>query len=267
MDQTIMHLIGNAVAMVRGDDTKPDHTGNHNMATSDHLIFLVDVDNTLLDNDRYADDLTAQLDHAFGAEERERYWSIYKHRFEVHGYADYLGALQTFREACEKEQALLKMSAFLLEYPFTKRIYPGALKALEHLRTIGRTALLSDGDIVFQPRKIQRSGLWDAVAGEVMICVHKERELEAIQRRFPAAHYVMIDDKPRLLSASKRVLGQHLTTVFIRQGHYANAYERTTDEPAPDLCIEHIADLCDFTEEDFRDAASHAASAGHDRTA
>lgn len=231
------------------------------MPTPVDVQFLVDVDNTLLDNDRFAADLTARLDQSFGNEECERYWSIYKNLYDAQGYADYLGALQVFRQACTRENALLQMSAFVLEYPFAARVYPGALRALQHLRAIGETALLSDGDIVFQPRKIQRSGLWSTVDGQVMICVHKQHALAAVQQRFPAAHYVMVDDKPQLLSAAKKVLGERLTTIFVRQGHYATGYDRRTIERAPDLCIESIADLCDVTLAHARAAGAASADA------
>jgi len=149
------------------------------------VVFLLDVDNTLLDNDRFAADLTARLDDDFGKPECERYWSIYAALRDRVGFADYLGALQAFRAGANDDPALLQMSAFLLDYPFGERVYPGALAALEHLRTIGATAILSDGDIVFQPRKIQRSGLWDAVDGRVLVTLHKERRLDLVQSRAP----------------------------------------------------------------------------------
>ena len=231
------------------------------------VVFLLDVDNTLLDNDRFATDLTARLEHDFGKAERERYWSIYAGLRDQHGYADYLGALQDFRASCDDEPALLQMSAFLLDYPFHERLYPRALDAIRHLGTMGAAAILSDGDIVFQPRKIQRSGLWDAVAGQVLVYLHKERMLDAIRQRFPAAHYVMIDDKPQLLAAAKRVLGDRLTTVFVRQGHYAAASARIAIDPAPDVIVKHIGDLCDLALRDLHGVtASRAAGAAHERT-
>lgn len=208
------------------------------------LVFLFDVDNTLLDNDRFAEDLRGHLTETFGAVECERYWSIYARIREDLGYADYLAALQEFRVGLDADPDLLGMSAFLLEYPFAERFYPGALDAIAHLRTLGLVAILSDGDIVFQPRKIQRSGLWDAVDGHVLIYLHKERMLDAMQRRFPAAHYVMIDDKPNILAAMKRAMGERLTTVFVRQGHYAIESVGETIEPAPDVVIERIGDVC-----------------------
>ncbi len=213
------------------------------------VVFLLDVDNTLLDNDRFAAELSARLDHDFGKPECNRYWTIYASLRERFGYADYLGALQAFRVGGNDEPALLGMSAFLLDYPFAERVYPQALVALAHLDTLGTTAIVSDGDIVFQPRKVQRSGIWAAVAGRVLITLHKERRLDLIQRRFPARHYVMIDDKPPLLAAMKRVLGDRLRTVLVRQGHYASVSLAT--DPAPDLTIEHIGDLCAFELADF----------------
>ena len=215
------------------------------MLTSRPIVFLIDVDNTLLDNDRFAADLTARLDHDFGKAERERYWSIYRQQRDKVSYADYLGTLQKFRVGSDNEPALLQMSAYLLDYPFGERLYPRARDAIQHLNAIGTTVILSDGDIVFQPRKIQRSGLWDAVDGRVLVYLHKERMLDVMQGDFPAKHYVMIDDKPQLLAAMKRVLADRMTTVFVRQGHYATESESVEIDPAPDLVVEHIGDLCD----------------------
>lgn len=206
------------------------------------IVFLVDVDNTLLDNDRFADDLGAHLAATFGSGERARYWAIYAELRDALGYADYLGALQRFRDGLENDPALLQMSSWLLDYPFADRLYPHALETLAHLRTLGRTAILSDGDMVFQPRKIQRAGVWAAVDGEVLIYLHKQQRLAAMQQRYPAAHYVMIDDKPQILAQMKQQLGERLTTVFVRQGHYADAAPAGLD-PAPDLAIACIADL------------------------
>lgn len=215
------------------------------MLTSSPIVFLIDVDNTLLDNDRFAADLTARLDQDFGKAERERYWSIYRERRDKVSYADYLGTLQQFRVGSDNETALLQMSAFLLDYPFNERLYPRARDAIQHLNDMGTTVILSDGDIVFQPRKIQRSGLWDAVEGRVLIYLHKERMLDVVLRDFPANHYVMIDDKPQLLSAMKLAMAGRLTTVFVRQGHYATESESVAIDPAPDVVVEQIGDLCD----------------------
>jgi len=212
----------------------------------DELVFLLDVDNTLLDNDRFAADLSARLEQGFGASGRERYWDLFEALRDDLGYADYLGALQAFRAGREDDRELLQMSAFLLEYPFAHRLYPRALEVIAHLGTLGVTVVLSDGDVVFQPRKVQRSGIWDAVAGRVLICVHKQHSLTAMQRRYPAAHYVMIDDKPQLLAAMKPVLGTRLTTVFVRQGHYAVESASMVIDPAPDMDIGCLGEMVDF---------------------
>ena len=185
------------------------------------VVFLLDVDNTLLDNDRFAADLGDTLTQAFGVIERDRYWAIYAQLRDELGYADYLGALQRFRTGLDNDPSLLQMSKYLLDYPFADRLYPHALETLAHLRTLGPTVILSDGDVVFQPRKIQRAGLWDALRGEVLIYVHKQQMLVAMQQRYPAAHYVMVDDKPQILAEMKQRLGHRLTTVFVEQGHYA----------------------------------------------
>ena len=222
------------------------------MAASGEIVFLLDVDNTLLDNDRFAADLGARLELEFGAAERERYWNIFAELRERVGVADYLASLQAFRTGMDDDPALLQMSNFLLEYPFAQLVYPQAAAAIEHLRSMGLPVVLSDGDVVFQPRKIQHSGIWDAVAGRVLIYLHKERVLDHVQRRYPAAHYVMVDDKPNLLAAMKSVLGAKLTTVFVRQGHYALAAESNSVVPGPDLVIERIGDLLNHNLTDFK---------------
>ena len=222
------------------------------MLTGDEVIFLLDVDNTLLDNDRFAADLGDRLEQAFGPSERERYWSLFAQLREQQGLADYLGSLQAFRAGLDDDPEMLDMSAFLLEYPFAARLFPRALEAVAHLSTLGRPVILSDGDIVFQPRKIHRSGIWGAVGGRVMIYLHKERVLDHVQRRYPAKHYVMVDDKPNLLAAMKSTMKNRLTTVFVRQGHYALAPESKSVEPAPDMMIERIEDLIRCQLSDFK---------------
>jgi FMN phosphatase YigB (HAD superfamily) len=212
------------------------------LARNDTVI-LLDVDNTLLDNDRFAADLGDRLTQLFGATERERYWAIFAALRTELGYADYLTALQKFRIGIANDPQLLLMSGFLLEYPFAERLYPRAMETVAHLSTLGQTVILSDGDIVFQPRKIQRSGLWRAVDGRVIVGLHKERSLDDMRQRYPASHYVMVDDKPQLLVAMKRLLGAELTTVFVRQGHYAAESRNAVFDPAPNVCIDHIAEL------------------------
>ncbi|MHB1058604.1 MAG: HAD family hydrolase [Rhodanobacter sp.] len=222
-----------------------------NTSGAARVMFLLDVDNTLLDNDRFGADLGATLEAAFGADGRTRYWNIYEELREQCGFADYLGALQRFRSGLDNDPSLLQMSAYLLDYPFADRLYPHALDTVAHLRTLGPTAILSDGDLVFQPRKIQRAGLWSALRGEVLVYIHKQQMLVAMQQRYPAAHYVMVDDKPHILAEMKQRLGHRLTTVFVRQGHYAAAAANEPIEPAPDLAIACIGDLRGRKLEDF----------------
>jgi FMN phosphatase YigB (HAD superfamily) len=219
------------------------------------VVFLLDVDNTLLDNDRFGADLGDTLEAAFGAAGRERYWAIYEELRQQSGFADYLGALQRFRAGLDNDPSLLQMSNYLLDYPFADRLYPHALETVAHLRTLGPTAILSDGDVVFQPRKIQRAGLWAALRGEVLIYVHKQQMLVAMQQRYPAAHYVMVDDKPHVLAAMKQRLGHKLTTVFVRQGHYAADSAGETIDPAADLTIACIGDLRERKLGDFLPSA------------
>ena len=215
---------------------------SNDVSATASVVFLLDVDNTLLDNDRFGADLGDTLEQAFGATQRERYWAIYGKLRDELGYADYLGALQRFRVGLDNEPPLLQMSKYLLEYPFPARLYPHALDTVAHLRTLGPTVILSDGDMVFQPRKIQHAGLWDALNGEVLIYVHKQQMLVAMQQRYPAAHYVMIDDKPQILAEMKQRLGQRLTTVFVEQGHYA-AQAPEDVRAAADMRIACIGDL------------------------
>jgi FMN phosphatase YigB (HAD superfamily) len=220
--------------------------------TPNDIVFLLDVDNTLLDNDRFGADLGDRLEQSFGAFEKARYWSIIARRREEMGLVDYLGSLQEFRTGLEDHAELLEMSQFLLEYPFADRLFPNALAAIAHLSTLGRPAVLSDGDIVFQPRKIQRSGIWSAVEGRVLVYVHKERALDHVQRLQPAKHYVMVDDKSSLLAAMKSVMGAKITTIFVRQGHYAADPQSNLVNPAPDVVIERIGDLIKLTLSDLK---------------
>ncbi|MEO5812468.1 MAG: HAD family hydrolase [Rhodanobacter sp.] len=218
-------------------------------------VFLLDVDNTLFDNDGFGADLGARLEQCFGVAERERFWSLYEALRDEVGYADYLGALQHFRQGLENDPQMLRMGAWMLDYPFAEHLYPDALRAVAHVQALGPTAILSDGDVVFQPHKIHRAGLWDALRGEVLVYIHKQHMLDAVQQRYPAAHYVMVDDKPQLLAQMKQVMGPRLTTVFVRQGHYAAAVPADLD-PAPDMQIAGIGDLREHAVGDFLRAAT-----------
>jgi FMN phosphatase YigB (HAD superfamily) len=213
------------------------------MTKPEEVVFLLDVDNTLLENDRVTADLRRHLERSFGFENSERYWVNFNELRAELGYADYLGALQRYRLGAMNEPQLLLMSSYLADYPFADRLYPGALDVIRHLRRWGPTVILSDGDVVFQPRKVQRSGLWDAVEGRVLIYIHKEEMLAAVEQRYPARHYVMVDDKLRILAAMKKIWGKRLTTIFPRQGHYALDPNNIAAYPSADLTIEHISDL------------------------
>jgi FMN phosphatase YigB (HAD superfamily) len=215
-------------------------------AAPSEVVFLIDVDNTLLDNDRVSQDLRDHLQSELGTACRQRYFEIFEDLRAELGYTDYLGTLQRLRNEDPDNPRLLLMSSFLVDYPFADRLYPGALDAIECLGKFGPTVILSDGDVVFQPRKIQRSGLWGAVSGNVLIYIHKEQMLDAVLAHYPAAHYVMIDDKVRILSAMKSAWGSKLTTVFPKQGHYALDAKQVASFSAPDVTIEHIGDLVDL---------------------
>jgi FMN phosphatase YigB (HAD superfamily) len=207
------------------------------------IVFLFDVDNTLLDNDKVAADLRKYLTRAFGAERQERYWAIFEDLRRELGYADYLGALQRYRVERPYDSHVLAVSSYLIDYPFANRLYPNALDVIEHVGQWGPTVVLSDGDVVFQPRKVERSGILDAVESRVLIYIHKEKELADVERRYPAKHYVLIDDKLRILTAVKTVWGERLTTVFPRQGHYALDPAEVSKYPPPDVTVERIGEL------------------------
>ncbi len=207
------------------------------------LTILFDVDNTLLDNDRVQEDLSDHLEEQFGKRSRDRYWTLFETLRTELGYADYLGALQRYRLENLDDPQLLRMSSFLVDYPFASRLYPRALEAVAYCGRWGPTVVLSDGDVVFQPRKIQRSGIWDAVDGRVLIYLHKEEMLDAVARRYPSRHYLMVDDKLRILAAMKKTWGPKLTTVFPRQGHYALDPSEIARHPPADLVLEHVGEL------------------------
>ena len=221
------------------------------MTPSHDTVFLLDVDNTLLDNDHILADLRQHLEREFGGACANDFWTIFEELRQELGYADYLGALQRYRVKAERQPGdqaqLLEMSGFLVDYPFPDRLYPKAMEVIRHLATLGTPVILSDGDVVFQPRKIQRSGLWAAVEGRVLIFIHKEQMLTTVEQLFPARHYVMVDDKLRILAAMKSIWQGRLTTVFPRQGHYARDQASIAGYPAADLSIEHIGELAGFT--------------------
>jgi phosphoglycolate phosphatase-like HAD superfamily hydrolase len=216
------------------------------LSSRSEIVFLFDVDNTLLDNDRVIADLRNHLMHEVGAGSADRYFAIFEQlRAEV-GHADYLGALQRYRVAYPRDPGLLTVSAFLVDYPFANRLFPGSLDILEHLGSFGPTVLLTDGDVVFQPRKIERSGLGAAVENRILIYIHKEQELNDVAERFPAEHYVLMDDKLRILAAVKQAWGPRVTTVFVRQGHYAHDPDILASYPPADLSIDRTGDLLEY---------------------
>jgi len=210
------------------------------------VVFLFDVDNTLLDNDRVAADLQRHLASGIGADGAQEYWQIFEQLRTELGYADYLGALQRYRTKHPHAQQLLRMSDFFVNYPFAERLFPNALTAIEYVQRWGLAVILSDGDVVFQPLKISRSGLATAVAGHVLIYVHKEQELDDVEQRYPAEHYVLVDDQLRVLAAVKEFSGSRVTTVFVRQGHYATDPKILASYPAADISIERIGDLLQY---------------------
>ncbi len=223
---------------LREDVTVPPHRAS--------VVFLVDVDDTLLDNDRFRDDVEAHLAADYGEPARYAYWTIQERRFAELGYRDYLGAVQEWWLAGGMDPGLLGVARYLLDYPYVERLYAGALEALAHLRAAGPTVVLTDGDAVFQPRKIERAGIRDVVDPDVLVYVHKEEELDDVERRYPAERYVLVDDKLRVLTAAKHHWGERVTTVLPRQGQFANDPAIVAANPAADVTVERIADLLDL---------------------
>lgn len=210
------------------------------------LVFLFDVDNTLLDTDRVTADLREFMTQKIGADEQQYYFALFEKRRTEMGYADYLGALQLYRNEHPHDTGIIQVSLYLLNYHFANRLFPNSLDAVEHTRKFGTPVILSDGDVVFQPHKIENAGLWEAFKGNVLIYVHKEQELDTVEDEFPAAHYVMIDDKLRILDSMKKVWGSRLTTVFVRQGHYAHEAKHLDGFMPADVTLERIGDLMNY---------------------
>ena len=227
------------------------------MPEVESVVFLFDVDNTLLDNDTAQNAYREAIQQECGPEAARRYWEISQALAKELGYSDFLGALQRYRLEAMYELRLLQVAAFLLDYPFEERLFPGALDVLRQVSQWGTTALLTDGDVVFQPRKIKRAGLWDAVDGRVLIYIHKEAELAEVARRLPAQHYVMVDDKLRLLTAIKQIWGERVTTVFPRQGHYAFDPQVLATYPPADISVDHIGDLLAYSLDKLLAAGRH----------
>ncbi len=222
-----------------------------NRPDASSTVFLFDVDNTLLDNDRVAEDLKRYLTNQVGEASEQRYWEIFEQLRTELGYADYLGALQRYRIERPRDPKLLAVSRFLINYPFANRLFPESLDAVEYAQRLGRAVILSDGDVVFQPRKVDRSGLYEVFEGHVLIYIHKELELGDVEAKYPAAHYVMVDDKVRILGAIKKHWGTRVTTVFPRQGHYALDAALVAKYPKPDITIERIGELRKYSLEEI----------------
>jgi FMN phosphatase YigB (HAD superfamily) len=213
------------------------------MAELTETVFLFDVDNTLLNNDQVQADMSLHLAEYYGEAARDRFWEIFERLREELGYSDYLGALERYRLEAMHHPKLLRLANWLVDYPFHERLYPGAIAVVQAAQAAGPTVVLSDGDAVFQPRKVEKSGLWPVFGDNVLIYVHKEMELADVERHFPATHYVMIDDKLRILDAIKRAWGDRVTTVFPRQGRYATDPDIVASFPPADITVECIGDL------------------------
>jgi len=210
------------------------------------IVFLFDVDNTLLDTDRVRSDLHDFLARQIGPQQQEHYFAIFERMRAELGYADYLGALQEYRVTHPHHTEIMHVSLYLLNYHFANRLFPRSLDVVEHANQMGKAVILSDGDVVFQPHKIENAGLWEAFNGNVLLYIHKEQELDAVAERFPADHYVMVDDKLRILDAMKREWGSRLTTVFVRQGHYAREAKNLEGYMPADVTLEQIGDFLQY---------------------
>lgn len=224
------------------------------------VVFLLDVDNTLLDNDRIISDLMRHLERQVGQERQRRYWAIFEALRAELGYADYLGALQRYRAEYPHETHLMAVSSFLLNYPFANRLFPSSLDVINQFKKWGPAVILSDGDVVFQPHKVERSGLWEAVESNVLIYIHKELELEDVEARYPAEHYVVLDDKLRILAAMKQSWGRRATSVFTRQGHYARDPEILAKYPPADLSVAGTGELLEYDLESLVAAGKRSAA-------
>ena len=210
------------------------------------VVFLLDIDNTLVNNDAVVADLMKHIERDIGSEQQKRYWEYFEQLRAELGYADYLGALQRYRVNYPRDFKILDASMYLVDYPFANRLFPDSLDVIEHSQKLGKAVILSDGDVVFQPHKIYRSGIYDAIDGEVLIYIHKEKELSDVEQRYPADHYVLVDDKVRILAEVKKHWGKRVTTVFPRQGHYATDAKEVAKYPVPDFTIERIGEFLKF---------------------
>lgn len=219
------------------------------------IVFLFDVDNTLVDNDRIAGDLRRHLRNRVGEGSEERYWEIFESLRTELGYADYLGALQRYRIERPHDSKLLEVSHFMVNYPFANRLFPESLDAVEYAKKYGRAVILSDGDVVFQPRKVDRSGLYETFEGHVLIYIHKEEELDDVEAKYPADHYVLVDDKVRILAAIKKHWGKRVTTIFPRQGHYAHDEKLVSQYTRPDITLDRIGEFTRYTLDEMVKAA------------
>jgi hypothetical protein len=224
------------------------------MADPVDIAFLFDVDNTLLDNDEIQRDLRAHLENSYGEKARDRYWAIFRELWGELGYADYLGALERYRREDLHDPRILRLANWMVDYPFADRLYPQALDAVRHAKRLARAVVFSDGDAVFQPRKIERSGLWHEFAGHVLVYIHKEQELDDIEHWYPSRHYVLIDDKLRILDAVKKAWGEKVTTVFVKQGHYAFDAAALASYREADMVIERIGEVTRLGLSDFKRA-------------
>jgi len=222
-------------------DTKP----------KDELVFLLDVDDTLLDNDRVKSDIAARLSEILPEEGTRLFWQLYEEVRKELSVVSYPETLRRFSAAWSDKAQVQQITDMINNWPYTQYVYPGTMPAIRHMDTMGNVAILSDGDLDYQPRKIAAAGLADAVGPEdVLIYTHKDECLADVRRRLPAGHYVLVDDKEEILAHAKEMFGNDMTTVWVKQGHYAHDPARYR-KPDPDIVLETIGDICGLSKEDF----------------
>lgn len=223
------------------------------------IVFLVDVDNTLLDNDRVKANLDDHLRAVVGSRLAQCFWDIYEQVRKEKGVVDIPAALISFREqtpATEMDEYTYQHIHSMFEhYPFDKALYPGALETIGHLKTLGTVVIVSDGDLHFQAEKIFNSSLANAVDGRVLLYTHKQDHLSEIMEHYPADHYVILDDKPDILADTKKILGPKVTTVLVKQGKYAAG--KLPGHFIPDMTTDHIGDLRGYSREQFLSPSSY----------
>lgn len=223
------------------------------------LVFLFDVDNTLLDNDRSKKDMSAALHKVLGDEGADRFWELYEQVRKEMDVVSYPETLKRFADSWEDAAVAEKAAQVINEWPYGKYLYPDSLAVVRHVSEMGEVAIVSDGDTDYQPRKIANAGLAEAVGHDVLIFTHKQESLHHVTEQLPGCHYVMVDDKESVLADADNVLGHSVTTVWVKQGHYATD-AKYYKKPDPDIVLDRIGELTRFKRADFMERAGAGCS-------